>query len=496
MSGQAFLDYTEEKLIQDGLLRGPASSIVRLIAKIKGDQVLPPFRTPPEWQDYCLSSVIAMVPQQPGKVSGGNPDDFEIYLVNFDGNVQVNKGREMFWLSVQTLSSTDEHRFGFSDSSKTDWETTLRTLKGDRTNYCLHSLALVGTSSIREFLIAHNKPGASSQISLFTEEATWTTGRFTKTDVEELFVQFAKDSDNGFDSANIAADIFDLTLGHKVFVGACGAYIQQESEILSSPIVTVDDWKKRTTIELLRDIMQKPHFKSIVLSLNHLSPACRSILTSVLRYGTSEVDMTNEAAKFLLAEGMVSIKERREDNYVLRSLMLSSIVIPTLRLSQSVPDGEKLDLQWLSARTIENLCIRHLYSPQTLNADKNPAEYALQSEFVTIFRNLVPLAYPLLQYKILVEVKERDEHSVPSKTDFDEHCDRAEKYGKIHKCQMFMVNLCLKVTLCEYFGKRSYDLTAVNVVINPDELKGTIKYAKKDEPVSINGSEWDMLFKS
>src|SRR5262249_52996640 len=81
-----------------------------------------------------------------------------------------------------------------------------------------------------------------------------------------------------------------------------------------------------------------------------------------------------------------------------------------------------------------------------------------------------------------------------SKKEFDEHCERAEKYGKLHGCEMLMVNLCPKATLRDYFGERSYDLTPVNVVIDPDEWKGTIEYAENDETVSINGSDWDMLF--
>ncbi|RUS24083.1 hypothetical protein BC938DRAFT_474152 [Jimgerdemannia flammicorona] len=258
----------------------------------------------------------------------------------------------------------------------------LRSLK-NANDYSLHAVALVGTESIRELLIVHNKPGASSKISPFTEEATWMAGR--------------------------------------------------------API--------------------------------------------------------------------------------LRSLILSSITIPQIGLSQSVPDEKKLDPQWLLARTIESLCLRHLCSPQALNADKNPSEYAFQSEFVTVFRNLIPSAYPLLRYKILVEVKERDEdgvrnqrldilvrngNSLPSygfelvvaasKKEFDEHCARAEKYGELQGCEMFMINLCPKVMLREYFGERSYDLTPVNVVIDPDERKGIIRYAKNDEPVSITGSDWDMLF--
>ncbi|CAG8528288.1 3952_t:CDS:2, partial [Paraglomus brasilianum] len=193
----------------------------------------------------------------------------------------------------------------------------------------------------------------------------------------------------------------------------------------------------------------------------------------------------------------------------------------------SALDAKELDPQWLLARVIENLYIHHLYDSKVLDADRNPSEYAFQSEFATIIRNLLPLAYPLLQYKTLVEVKERDKEECSKKDckqqldllirngsiltsygfelviaastsekEFDKHCEHAEEFRRLHDCQMFMVNLCPKVTLREYFGNRSYNLTLVNVVIDPDEWKGTIKYAKKDEPVSINGSTWKVLFNS
>ncbi|RUS31408.1 hypothetical protein BC938DRAFT_477883 [Jimgerdemannia flammicorona] len=386
-------------------------------------------------------------PEKFTELTGGNLDDFNIYVATFDSAVNADQGSEAFWRSVcKNLRRMDATRFSFDDDRVVSSETfvnffakrdhpsskpiiliideasrlasvggtiseaakeitdefisALRSLKNAH-DYKLHAVALVGTESIRELLIVHNKPGASSQISPFTEEATWMAGREDK---------------------NVTVEC-------------------------SAPIF--------------------------------------------------------------------------------RSLILSSITIPQIGLSQIVPDENKLDPRWLLARTIEvdlcrkllNLCLRHLYSPQALNTDKNPSEYAFQSEFTTVFRNLIPSAYPLLQYKILVEVKERDEdgvrnqrldilvrdgNSLPSygfelvvaasKKEFDEHCARAEKYGELHGCEMFMVNLCPKVMLREYFGERSYDLTPVNVVIDPDERKGIIRYAKNDEPVSITGSDWDMLF--
>ncbi|CAG8516556.1 726_t:CDS:2 [Paraglomus occultum] len=73
------------------------------------------------------------------------------------------------------------------------------------------------------------------------------------------------------------------------------------------------------------------------------------------------------------------------------------------------PDDKKLDLRWLLAHTIENLSSQNLYDPKSLNSNGNPSEYSFQSEFATILRHLFQLAYPLLGYKTIVEVKEYDE---------------------------------------------------------------------------------------
>ena len=54
---------------------------------------------------------------------------------------------------------------------------------------------------------------------------------------------------------------------------------------------------------------------------------------------------------------------------------------------------------------MQNLCIPHIYTPQTMNANGEPSEYAFQAEFVTIFKHLLLLAYADLKYSVLVEVK-------------------------------------------------------------------------------------------
>ncbi|RUS13606.1 hypothetical protein BC937DRAFT_95060 [Endogone sp. FLAS-F59071] len=145
---------------------------------------------------------------------------------------------------------------------------TLRTLKNPN-DFILHSVVLVGTSSIRELLVPLNKP-----------------------EVKELFDEFAKDGGKrGFESADISADIFELTLGHKGLVGSCGAFIQQTYELQPSPIRMADEWKKATTHELREYILNKQHYDSIKRSLNLLPPESKSILIGVLRYGTREVKL-------------------------------------------------------------------------------------------------------------------------------------------------------------------------------------------------------------
>src|SRR4051812_3094606 len=128
--------------------------------------------------------------------------------------------------------------------------------------------------------------------------------------------------------------------------------------------------------------------------------------------------------------------------------------------------------------SIQNLCVRNLYSEQTLNANEHPSEYAFQSEFAIVFRNILSHVYSSLRYRVLVEAKEhvkddtrrqrldlliRDGDKLPaygfelvvsaSKKSFKNHIKRSQSYGKVHNCTMFMVNLCPKPTLGSYFGE-------------------------------------------
>ncbi|CAG8490143.1 7146_t:CDS:2, partial [Funneliformis caledonium] len=165
-----------------------------------------------------------------------------------------------------------------------------------------------------------------------------------------------------------------------------------------------------------------------------------------------------------------------------RRILIKVLIISTISLRLSIPnnppDTKTLDTRWLLARTIENLCVRNLYSEETLNVNEHPSEYAFQSEFAILFKNILSHVYPSLRYRVLVEAKEyvesdirrqrldlliRDGSTLPtygfelvvsaSKTKFKNDIKRSQHYGKIHNCIMFMVNLCPNPILGSYFGE-------------------------------------------
>lgn len=267
------------------------------------------------------------------KESGFGP--LEIQMVTFDATIKTEKGPSMFWKSLcQKFRTVDENRFHYDDKTEespstfqnffskknhpsssqvillvdeasrldtsdddnectVDFIDSLRTLKAERHNYCLHSILLVGTASIRDLLISRAKPGATSKISPFSNDNCMTCNRFTKDEVESLFKQYATDNDVNFKFIDIAADIFDLTLGHKGLVGACGSYIQNLQLLGNDPIQTLDDWKKHTPVQLLKNISVMATYQSIVRNLDTLSSIRRRILIKVLRFGMCQIDLVS-----------------------------------------------------------------------------------------------------------------------------------------------------------------------------------------------------------
>jgi hypothetical protein len=194
----------------------------------------------------------------------------------------------------QIILIVDEaSRMSTSDDCTVEFIDSLRTLKGDRDTFCLISIILVGTVSIRDFLISRQRPEIISKISPFSAEACLICSRFTKAEVEDLFKQYATNTNKNFDFINIVLDVFDLTLGHKGLVSACGDYIQNTYSISDSPIQTLDDWEEHTPIKLPDRIINMATYESIMRNLGILTSSRRRMLIKVLCFGMCQIDLVS-----------------------------------------------------------------------------------------------------------------------------------------------------------------------------------------------------------
>ncbi|CAB4401483.1 unnamed protein product [Rhizophagus irregularis] len=180
---------------------------------------------------------------------------------------------------------------------------------------------------------------------------------------------------------------------------------------------TLDDWEKHVPILLPQYIKELATYRSIVIGLKALSENEREILEEVLRYRNKKVSMDEDDVKFLLAEGMVVVISNYGDGTgligcaapILRTIMLSSIRGPNIVPSSLPTNADHIDPKWLLARTIKNLSIHNIFHEKTFNANNEPSEYSFQAEFLSVFKQLISIAYPSLEYCVLPEVKECDE---------------------------------------------------------------------------------------
>ncbi|KAF9400851.1 ATP-dependent RNA helicase, partial [Entomortierella beljakovae] len=222
-------------------------------------------------------------------ISGHPQNEFSIYMVTFDSSVTLDNN---FWTTVcEQFMAQDHDRFYFDKTFPANGSTfkgffskrvsakrsiliideasritsvgdvpntnmaitnkfinVIRSLRDDY-NYNLHAVLLVGTESVRELLTVHNTAARTSQISPFSTSGAFKMVRFSQSEVYELFSKFqAKFS--GFEFAAIAADVFELTIGHKGLVGCCGVFIERSYNIDNSPIKTIKEWKSKTTDKL------------------------------------------------------------------------------------------------------------------------------------------------------------------------------------------------------------------------------------------------------
>ena len=274
--------------------------------------------------DYL--NTISTIHQIPGYGRAG----FEIYYVSLYSGIDF-KNRSRFWESFCRALRTENHqRFNFEDSrpassstfmsffSKThdparlpailvideasmltgmdnkiidDFISTLRSLKDNHISFCLHSIVLVGTESVRGVLASRNV-GGRSVYSPFTEEETFECTRFTVSEVEELLNQFVKaNKDLDIKVHGIAKDIYELTSGHKGLVGVCGNFI--EGKLLRNRrTVSLKDWKAHS-FDLAGFVVGKQTYSSMLQCLPRLELEHRNILGNVLRHGFDRVQVSS-----------------------------------------------------------------------------------------------------------------------------------------------------------------------------------------------------------
>ncbi|KAF9175972.1 ATP-dependent RNA helicase, partial [Mortierella sp. AD011] len=466
---------------------------------------------------------------------------YEIYILTPDSSVVVDEGKSKFWGTIcDNLNTIDPTGFPLREGEIPDnltfkkffskrninnprpviliideasrlvkankvhaddvqeitnsFLTILRTLKDDRTNYRIYSVALCGTENIKN-LIVHESPNHLQSLLPFSHEDCWKIGRFKESDVKDLLSQFSETKSTKIDVTNIASDIFELTLGHRGLTGTCCRFIESTYRSDAVPIVSCDDWKRHTIVDLQARIRSMNTYGSVVRRIPPLSDSQRLMLSSVLRFGIHQATPEDPDLRFLLAEGLV-IEASRDPQQkltnnglvkiicaasILRSIILSEIQSPPIDItSEDMPDPEKPDLEWLLTHTIKHLYLPHLYPDQTINSSTDePSEYAFQTEFSAIITKLLPTMYPTKEYKALVEVKECDDADhrsrrldilvrdcgslscgyelvvTPALECFREHTRHVAHYVKVHKTDdMFMVNLCPKPNV-DYFSETS-----------------------------------------
>jgi hypothetical protein len=245
-------------------------------------------------------------------------------VISFNGGVQLERGVDEFWQTIcRKLKVLDIDRFPFNESepvSATTFETffrrkqeslpvvlvfdegsallnhdrkiiedfmgVLRLLKDGRDQFCLHSFALVGVETIKKLLTP--QPESKNKISPFTAEATVEPDRFIEVDIKMLLDDYARESSVELESADIAKDIFERTLGHKGLTGTCCSILETMCAVKNMATVSLDNWKCATVT--LTDVMaQRDTYASIIRSLKNLSSEQQNIIGNILRYGSHKL---------------------------------------------------------------------------------------------------------------------------------------------------------------------------------------------------------------
>ncbi|KAF9197886.1 ATP-dependent RNA helicase [Haplosporangium sp. Z 27] len=347
---------------------------------------------------------------------------YEIHIITFDTSIVVNGTIDEFWETKNLdkprpviLLIDEASRLASADNSKngvqgviSSFTSTLKALRDDRETYCIYSVGLYGTESVKD-LIAHESPSHPPSISPFSYSECWNCGRFDENDVTSLLAQFTVNKIMEIDTAGIASDIYALTLGHR------------ETQ--------------------------------------------RSMFGTVLRFGVNQVSPDDDDLKFLLAEGLVIEAARGltralnpegppedapdRDRFDPKWLLTHTIKYLCLRhlyagQAMNFSTGEPFEYAFQAEfSTIIKSFLSATYPEKgykTLVEVKEYDENGNRSQRLDILvRNGGPAA---CGYELVV---------APTLSCFREHVTRAQYYAAVHNTDnMFVVNLYPKPNV-EYF---------------------------------------------
>ncbi|CAI2189037.1 12057_t:CDS:2, partial [Funneliformis geosporum] len=446
--------------------------------------------------------------------------NLEIYVVTFSVGLDINNGKNAFWKSVcKIFRARNRKQFSFDDTKECtadiflsffergksppisfiidefsnlfgknsaiieEFVNTLQFLK-NRLAYCVHSFALVG---VGQFPIQTELTSSSIIIPAF----------FNEEEIEMLLSEYRNQYGLKLDIKRIAEDIFERTKGYKGFVGACCKAIETEVMVNENELL-YDHWMRYSSTRLIKFIKELGTYRSIFRAIKQLSSKQTDIVGMVLRYGSYsyKCDYDDNELYQLFAEGIVISRTTNEiyielecSSPILRSIMLSMIYGPEFDITSPPQAKDEIDVRWLLENTIENLAIQHIFVQQALNVDGNPSEYAFQAEFATVLKYLLSNVYPALQYRVIVEAKERDVNA--NKKNFDEHLVRANYYNNLHGCSMYMINLCTTNNkLTDNFGSEYPEVTLVHIIYDISKGMADIIYEDCRKSLTIKRSAW------
>ncbi|KAJ1560661.1 ATP-dependent RNA helicase, partial [Nowakowskiella sp. JEL0078] len=372
----------------------------------------------------------------------------------------------------------------------------MREMKHLTTTFRLQGFVLVGVESI---LSARNNFGDefSSSISPFSMTFVVSPMRFTVKNIKELLQMYVDQNEYlDADVDGIANDIFERTLGHRGITGVCLCEIEN---MLKFP--TLRDWKIFAVEILAAVLITRSHYQKIVRSVSQLNADEKKFFNHVIWYGTKKCDnwKNNETVQQLLTKGIIvesrSIDLIDNDYFEISSPLLRQAMLKDFNSEVKIRDIPPPipNLKWIVRCCVQNLQKNHLIVPEVQNSSTNfTSEYAFQAEFVSLLKEIFKMAYSVLNYKVLFEVKERDENGSRTKRldilirdgnspkfaiellvsntegELIDHVRRATEYKNLHTCQEAVVVRFWNKTsdLSKFFETGDVAVSIFHVIFN------------------------------